>query len=832
MTRFMPRYAAYNAAIEELCKKVPGTSSVDTLDAPLRDPNHWNYAGMKLVAGRMLDRVAGLGFMPPAADATPAANQTSRRLSYTRDIQPILATHCFNCHGLDEHSREAGLRLDLRESAIAALDSGMRAIVPGKIAESELVPRITSTDADTVMPPPAFKKPLSPQQIELLQQWIAQGAGYEPHWAFQPVQRLAPAAEASREAWLRRVSLDLTGLPPTPDERAAFLADQSAGAHEQVVDRLLASPRHAERMALQWLDVARYADTNGYNNDEERTQWPWRDWVIDAFASNMPYDRFIVEQLAGDLLPDAGRQQRIATGFGRNHVLTTEGGIIPEEYRVEYVADRIQTAATAFMGLTLQCARCHDHKFDPISQRDYYRLFAFFNNIPDPPVAYASKKLVRVGEPTIALRNYADESELAALLAAKAELKAALPAKDAGKPEPTKAEADATAARLKQVEERIEAIDARTTRVMVMADLDTPRQAHVLNRGQYDQPRDTVEPGVPAWLPPLPAGVAANRLALARWLVDPRHPLTARVAVNRWWEMLFGRGLVETVEDFGAQGSPPTHPELLDHLASDLIEGGWNMRSILKSIVLSATYRQAAEAAPEAFVRDPDNRLLARGPRFRLPAEMVRDQALFAGGLLVERVGGPSVKPFQPAGLWEEVSVLHQATYVPDSGDGLHRRSLYTFWKRTCPPPALAVFDAPDRETCVIRRSRTSTPLQALVLMNDPTYVEAARGVALRAVALADRGSASTGDPARRDREIIAHACRLVLARDATPREIDLLLTKLNEFRRHFQGDAEAARRLVAINDAQDCPLPPDELAAWTVVGSTLLCLDETISKN
>jgi hypothetical protein len=367
---------------------------------------------------------------------------------------------------------------------------------------------------------------------------------------------------------------------------------------------------------------------------------------------------------------------------------------------------------------------------------------------------------------------------------------------------------------------------------MVMADLDTPRQAHVLNRGQYDQPRDTVEPGVPAWLPPLPAGVAANRLALARWLVDPRHPLTARVAVNRWWEMLFGRGLVETVEDFGAQGSPPTHPELLDHLASDLIEGGWNMRSILKSIVLSATYRQAAEAAPEAFVRDPDNRLLARGPRFRLPAEMVRDQALFAGGLLVERVGGPSVKPFQPAGLWEEVSVLHQATYVPDSGDGLHRRSLYTFWKRTCPPPALAVFDAPDRETCVIRRSRTSTPLQALVLMNDPTYVEAARGVALRAVALADRGSASTGDPARRDREIIAHACRLVLARDATPREIDLLLTKLNEFRRHFQGDAEAARRLVAINDAQDCPLPPDELAAWTVVGSTLLCLDETISKN
>jgi len=796
----------------------------------------------------------------------------ARRLSYTRDIQPILATHCFNCHGLDEHSREAGLRLDVRELALAALDSGTRAIVPGKVAESELVTRITSADDDTVMPPPSFKKPLTPEQIELLRQWIAQGAGYEPHWAFQPLRRpnvpaaagphagwprnpidqfvlarlaeekLAPAAEASRDTWLRRVSLDLTGLPPTPDERAAFLADQSADAHGKVVDRLLASPRHAERMAMQWLDVARYADTNGYNNDEERTQWPWRDWVIEAFARNMPYDRFIVEQLAGDLLPEASRQQRIATGFGRNHVLTTEGGIIPEEYRVEYVADRIQTTATAFMGLTLQCARCHDHKFDPISQRDYYRFFAFFNSIPDPLVPYAAKRLVRVGEPTIALRNYADETELASLLAAKAELKAAPPAKDAGKPdatktdgakpEPTKAEADAAAARLKQVEEQIAAIELRTTRVMVMADLDTPRQARMLNRGQFDQPGDTVDPGVPAWMPPLPEGTAANRLALARWLVDPRHPLTARVAVNRWWEMFFGRGIVETVEDFGTQGSPPTHPELLDHLASDLVAGGWNVRSILKSIVLSATYRQAAEAAPEAFARDPDNRLLARGPRFRLPAEMVRDQALFAGGLLVERVGGPSVKPFQPAGLWEEVSVLHQATYVPDAGDGLHRRSLYTFWKRTCPPPALAVFDAPDRETCVVRRSRTSTPLQALVLMNDPTYLEAARGVALRAVSLADRGGVSPGDPVRRDREIIAQACRLVLARDAAPREIDLLLQKLNEFRRHFQGDAEAARRLVATNDAHDSPLPPDELAAWTIVGSTLLCLDETISKN
>jgi mono/diheme cytochrome c family protein len=732
-----------------------------------------------------------------AGERSSAESSFAGRLSYTRDIQPILAAHCFNCHGLDEHARQAGLRLDVRDLALAALDSGARAIVPGKVAESELLTRIASADSGTVMPPPSFKKPLAPQQIALLRQWVAQGAGYEPHWAFQPARRpeipaaagphvgwprnpidhfvlarlarekLPPAAEASRDTWLRRVSLDLSGLPPTPDERAAFIADQSADAYEKVVDRLLASPRHAERMAMQWLDVARYADTDGYNNDGERTQWPWRDWVIDAFARNMPYDRFVVEQLAGDLLPDASRQQRIATGFGRNHVLTTEGGIIEEEYRVEYVADRIQTTATAFMGLTLQCARCHDHKFDPISQRDYYRLFAFFNS------STSGNR-----EPTIVVRKEADESELASLLATRDELTAA--AKDAGAAGPEKAAADAVAARLKNVQERIKAIESRAARVMVIADLPRgPRHARVLNRGQYDQPGDTVEPGVPAWMPPLPEGAAANRLTLARWLVDPRHPLTARVAVNRWWEMFFGRGLVETVEDFGTQGALPTHPELLDHLACELIEGGWNVQSILKSIVLSATYRQGAEAAPEAFASDPDNRLLARGPRFRLPAEMVRDQALFAGGLLVERVGGPSVKPFQPPGLWEEVSVNRSATYVPDSGDGLRRRSLYTFWKRTCPPPALAVFDAPDREFCVVRRSRTNTPLQALVLMNDPTYLEAARGLVLRALSFIDRGGALPGDPVGRDREIIAQVCRLVLARDAAPREIDLLWQKL-----------------------------------------------------
>ena len=770
--------------------------------------------------------------------AVAIAADSARAVDFSRDIRPILAAHCFNCHGRDPHSRQADLRLDERPAALAELPSGTRAIVPGSIAKSELVARIESTDPDLVMPPPEFKKPLTAEQKKILREWIDANAPYAPHWSFEPVrdppppqppaklaawptdpldhfvlerfarEGLEPAAPADPATWLRRVSLDLTGLPPTPDEQAAFLADASPTARERVVDRLLASPRHAEKMALHWLDVARYADTNGYNNDEERTQWPWRDWVIAAFARNMPFDQFVIEQLAGDLLPEPTQAQRIATGFGRNHVLTTEGGVIQEEYRVEYVADRAQTAATAFMGLTLQCARCHDHKFDPISQREYFQLFAFFNSIPDPVAKHHKNKSINVVEPFVTLRSHADE---AALIAINDRLGGTKPDGDTAK--------------------EIAAIEDRTVKVMVMADLPTPRQAHVLDRGQYDAPREPVAPGVPAFLPPLPEGGVANRLALARWLVDPRHPLTARVAVNRWWEMLFGRGLVETVEDFGTQGATPAHPDLLDHLASSLVRDGWDVRKLLRRIVLSATYGQSSRAPADSFARDPDNRLLARGPRFRLPAETVRDQALFASGLLVERIGGPSAKPWQPAGLWEEVSVQRQATYVPDQGDGLHRRSMYTFWKRSCPPPSMAVFDAPDRETCVVRRARTNTPLQALVVMNDPTYVEAAQALAIRGLGDAAFVRSAGAVAAGTEPGVIDRLYRLLLCREPTADERAAVLAKLAEFRRHFAADTVAARKLLALGpDAGHGQ--PAELAAWTMVAGTLLCLDETLTKE
>jgi|694.fasta_scaffold02740_9 cytochrome c553 len=811
--------------------------------------------------GILLSLCIGLAVPGPAPRAEPP-----QRLSYTRDVRPILAAHCFNCHGLDAESRQADLRLDLRESAVAPRDS-RPAIVPGKPAAGGVTARIRATDETLVMPPPEFKKPLTPAQVATLERWIAEGATYEPHWAFtapvrppvptvsggtrNPIdafvrQRLSgsglvPAPAANRETWLRRVSLDLTGLPPTPAERGAFLADQAADAFEKVVDRLLASSRHAERMALLWLDAARYADTNGYNNDEERSQWPWRDWVIDAFARNLSYDRFIVEQLAGDLLPDATQAQRIATGFGRNHVLTTEGGIIDEEYRIEYVADRIQTTASAFMAVTLQCARCHDHKFDPISQRDYFGLFAFFNSLPDRPVNYGGAASIRVAEPFIVIRTAADQAEHDRLTGRNAELERAV--REAAEPKKPAAAEDAPAAApqtpstpapdalLAAVKNQLAAVDGRAARVMVMADLPAPRPTRLLHRGQYDQPRDTIEPGVPSGFPPLPEGVPRNRLALARWLVDPRHPLTARVAVNRWWEMLFGRGLVATVEDFGTQGEPPSHPELLDWLAVDFVEGGWDVRRILRTIVLSETYRQSSAVPADAFARDPDNRLLARGPRFRLPAEMIRDQALFAAGLLVEQVGGPSVKPYQPAGLWEEVSVEHKARYVPDAGPGLHRRSMYTFWKRTCPPPGMTLFDAPDREVCSVRRPRTTTPLQSLVLMNDPTYVEAARSLAAAAIAAvpADAGQ----DAHARDASILAEGFRRLLGREPAARERDLLLGRLADFRQRFAADRGAAARLLDVGTVRPpAAIAPDELAAWSTIMSLLLCFDETLTKG
>lgn len=823
-------------------------------------------------------------------------------IDFTREIRPILSNHCWSCHGPDAVARKAGLRLDHRDAALQPAESGSVPLVPGKPEASELIARIDSTDDDLVMPPPSAQKPLSPSQRQLLKRWISEGAVYAQHWAFTTPQRpelpavqksdwardevdyfvlhrleqegLSPSPEADRATWLRRVTLDLTGLPPEPTWLEEFLADKSASAYESVVDRLLASPQHAERMAMHWLDAARYADTNGYNNDEMRTMWPWRDWVIRAFQQGMPYDQFLTEQLAGDLLPDATLDQKVATGFNRNHVLTTEGGIIEEEYRVEYVADRVHTTATAFLGLSLQCARCHDHKFDPFSQHEYYRFAAYFNNIPDKVVGYSQGKmaepLLRLPSPEqqatqqrldarrdeiaklLDMRAMQVEPDIAAweklLTAEQAATSVAqlasgqtlsslstilnLPSADRSAEQRNQVkqyyldQVDSQSRQLKteraDVDRQRAELDKAITVTMVMREMEPRRATHILRRGQYDQVGEEVSPGVPAALSSFSSHAVTNRLELARWLTDPSHPLTARVAVNRWWEMLFGVGLVETVEDFGVQGNAPTHPQLLDWLATELIRRKWDQRSILKLLVLSATYRQSSQVTPELLSRDPHNRLLARGPRYRLPAETVRDNALAISGLLREQVGGASVKPYQPEGLWEDVSVERREKYKPDLGDGLYRRSMYTFWKRTCPPPSMSAFDAPDRETCVIRRARTNTPLQALVLLNDPTYVEAARKFAERVLK-----HASTDD------ERIEYAIQLALARAQRPNERAILLEQLQIARQRFRKQPAEAEKLLSVGYApRDATLDVVELAAWSTVTSMLLNLDEAISKR
>ncbi|MBP89415.1 MAG: hypothetical protein CMJ64_22340 [Planctomycetaceae bacterium] len=775
-----------------------------------------------------------------AEEADNASGQAT--LEFARDVLPILSDHCFSCHGADEGSREAELRLDIREHALAVKD-GVVAIVPGQPKSSDVIRRIRATDDDIVMPPPDALKPLSAAQKDILQRWIGGGAQYAGHWAFRPPKRvdppairqiawlrnaidrfvlkrlefagLAPRAEAKRHTWLRRVTLDLTGLPPTIGELDAFLTDDSPNAESEVVDRLLKSEAYAERMAMHWLDAARYADTNGYNNDETRTMWPWRDWVINAIHSGMTYDRFLTEQLAGDLLPSPTISQRVATGFNRNHVLTTEGGIIPEEYQAEYVADRVHTTATVFMGISLRCARCHEHKFDPFTQRDYYRFAAYFNNIPDRIVSYNS---ARMADPVLKVPSPTQQRELDQLNAQQKKLTAELKTRAAGR---TDKQAEAIRNDLKAFTDRIAAIEKAIPVTMVMEEMKDRRPTHILIRGQYDKLGDEVSPGLPVSLVGKTSTHETTRLDLARWLTDPAHPLTARVAVNRWWEMLFGTGLVETAEDFGVQGARPSHPELLDWLATELIRQKWDQRAILKLIVLSATYRQSSDVTPQLLDADPRNRLLSRGSRWRLPAEMVRDNALAVCGLLHRQIGGPSVRPYQPAGLWEDVSVERRDKYVTDTGPGLYRRSMYTFWKRTCPPPSMSAFDAPDREFCVIRRARTNTPLQALVLLNDPTYVEAAR-------AFADRIIHHNAN----DTDRLNFAFRRAVARLPGDAEQAVVNDLLAAARKRFTAQPVAAKELLSVGSSKvDTTIEPAELAAWTSVASILLNLDETISK-
>ncbi len=764
------------------------------------------------------------------------ADESSRaaKIEFNRDIRPVLSDACFHCHGPDKNERKAGLRLDLREEALKAAKSGKFPIVPRQPQKSELIRRILTDDKDDQMPPLKAHKTLTAAQKELLKKWIAQGAEYQTHWAYLPIQRppvppvnahpvdafirqrlvakkLRAAPEADRVTLIRRVTLDLIGLPPTPAEVDAFVNDTAPGAYERVVDRLLASPHYGERMAVDWLDGARYADSNGYQVDRDRTLYAWRDWVIRAFNNNQRFDQFTIEQIAGDLLPNATVEQRVATGFNRNHMINEEGGVTPEEFLAEYTADRVETTATVWLAQTFNCTRCHDHKFDPFTQRDFYSLKAFFHNVSEKGAGDYEKPANMSSPPFLPLPTPDVVERVAAI---KTEIETT---KRDQSPEAKERLAKLTKS-LKETEQAIP--------VTLVMDEAKPRDTFILRRGVFDQPGEKVTAATPAALPPMHADLPRNRLGLARWLVDPANPLPARVTINRYWQMLFGTGLVRTAEDFGSQGEPPSHPELIDWLASEFISSGWDMKAMLRLMVTSATYRQSSKLTPKAHERDPDNRWLARGPRFRLPGEFVRDQALAASGLLVPKIGGPSVKPYHPPGLYEQVVNQKdnpKATYTQDKGEDLHRRSLYTYWKRSVPNPAMLLFDAPFRETCTLRRPRTNTPLQALNLLNDPTYVEAARLLAQRMVR---EGGASIESR-------LTHGFRLVTARLPRRAEMKILKTSLERSLREFQADRAAAGSLLKVGEAAtDASLDAAELASYTTLASTLLNLDETVTKE
>jgi hypothetical protein len=828
--------------------------------------------------GGLLLGLAPLG----AAAAEPGPGPEA--VDYNRDVRPILSEHCYTCHGPDAGKRKAGLRLDRREDALKKLRSGGHAVVPGDPARSELLLRIGTEDETERMPPARTGKKLSPAQVDLLRKWIAQGARWETHWAYRTPQRpalpavrdrawprnaidhfvlarleregLRPSPEADRPTLIRRLSLDLTGLPPTPAEVDALEADPSPDAYEKVVDQLLASPHYGERMALMWLDLARYADTNGYRLDNHRDMWQYRDWLIDAFNRNLPFDQFTVEQLAGDLLPGATLAQKIATGFHRNTMVNFGNGSDPKEYLAKAVSDRVATTATVWLGTTLACAQCHDHKYDPFTQKDFYRFYAFFNNVPEKGLDGARGNPV----PCVLTPSPGQADRLDALRKQRARVEARIRAERARtglegrRPDSLQKES----AQLEKAEAELrESIPG----AMVMEEMAQPRVTRVFIRGDYLNEGEVVTPGAPDSLPPLPRGAPANRLGLARWLVDPGHPLTSRVAINRIWQMLFGNGIVKTGDDFGAQGEAPSHPELLDWLATEFIARGWDVKAMQKLIVLSATYRQSSHVTADLLERDPHNRLLARGARFRLDAETIRDNALAVSGLLCRKLGGPSVRPYQPAGLWEAVAVggnYTSQTYVPSQGADLYRRGMYTYWKRSLPHPSLVAFDAPTRELCTAVRPRTNTPLQALVLMNDPTYVEAARALAQRVL--------EEGGPDLAGR--LSYAFRRCTGRPPTSREVQVLTRVYHQHLGNYRQDVKAALALVRMGESGppcsplavrvdgptrgasrlpssplaervDSPTPSasglqdvSELAAWTAVASLLLNLDETITRD
>lgn len=735
-------------------------------------------------------------------------------ISYNFHVRPILADKCFACHGPDANKREAGLRLDIPDSAYRHLKDNPAAfaLVPEKPEESHVFLRISSPDTTERMPPPSSNLTLSARDIKIIEKWIRQGATYEPHWAFVAPEKpaipeveaenwpqneidyfilrsiedhgLEAGGKADKELLLKRASLDITGLPPSLEMMDRFLAHDSPDAWEQVIDQLLASPAYGERMAIYWCDVARYADSYGYQDDNLRTQWPWRDWVIHAFNANMPYDRFVTWQIAGDMLPDATREQVLATAFNRNHKFTEEGGVIDEEYRIEYVTDKTNTLGKGLLALTVECAKCHDHKYDPISQKDYYSLFAFFNNTYEKGYEGDITQSKTAKPPMMKLSDQ-EVREVLTFISKK---------------------------------------DTSSLLVSVMGERDSLRKTYVLNRGNYDAPTVEVTPATPESILQFDETLPRNRLGLAKWLVDKRNPLTARVFVNRMWQEFFGKGIVETSGDFGMQGKLPSHPELLDWMAVDFMEHGWDIKRLIKQLLTSATYMQSATVTPEKLAKDPDNVYLSRAPRYRLSAELVRDLLLASSGLLVRDIGGPSVKPYQPDGMWEASTSGRGllATYRQDHGEDLYRRGLYTFIKLTVPPPSMIIFDGSNRDQCEVRRLRTNTPLQALVMMNDPHVLEASRVLAARLLS-----ETST------EQEKIEKAFRLIVCRRPTSEELSILAGYLDEEKKQFSETPQKAEALLKVGE-----YPPDSMpdqashAALMQVICSIYNLEEAITKS
>jgi len=829
----------------------------------------------------------------------PSWASAQQSLDFNRDIRPILAENCFYCHGQDGNKRQADLRLDQRD---AAIQSG--AIMPNDSAASALMQRVMSENPDELMPPPKSNRRLTAEQTTLLDRWISEGARYQNHWAFEtPVRPPEPAvkhidwvrnsidrfvlqkleaeglqvsSEADRATLIRRLSIDLVGLPPKPEEVDAFVKDTNPNAYESLVDRLLASPHYGERMALSWLDAARYADSNGFQQDGDTWQWIWRDWVVKALNEDLPFDKFTIWQLAGDLLPNATNEQKIASAFNRNHLLNGEGGAIAEEQRWVGLFDRMETTSTTWLGLTMNCAQCHDHKYDPVTQLDYYSMLDAFNRVPESGTPQYFSSRIRVGAPFLELPTEENKTRIAdfvAQIAAKdAEITKLINAAfdgwrpgifadgmpDAGnglpesitalliKPEGDRSEDERKAietelrkhfdekvkptlndkfSEIKRRDELAKQLAAykadQIPRVMIMSD-DKPRETHILSRGEYLNPAEKVSFATPAFLPSQPVDAPKNRLGFAQWLMASENPLTARVQVNRIWQHYFGNGLVKTSEDFGVQSEYPIHGDLLDWLAVEFRESGWSMKHIHRMIVTSATYRQSSKVNPELLERDSENRLFARSSRFRMPSMLLRDSALNASGLLNEKVGGVPVYPYQPGDIWEALAITKERdfTYPASFGPDLYRRSIYTFWRRTVSPANM--FDTANRQTCRVRQAPTSTPLHALTTLNDPTWVEAAR-------VLAERAMKSSPELERQ----LDFAARQVLSREVTDIELKRLRSAFDKQKQIFSADTDAVHKLLSVGEAsRDETLNSEDYAAMTVVCLAILNLDEAMTRE